>query len=83
MVKCIFCGIEESPHRGLHLIKNDGTISFFCSSKCRKNVLHLHRDKRKFKWTEAFHISRAKVIEAEKKMEIAKTAEKNAENNAK
>ena len=61
MTKCIFCGKDENPHKGLHLIKNTGTISYFCSSKCRNNVLKLKRDKRKIRWTEAFHITREKA----------------------
>lgn len=61
MVKCFFCGRDESPHKGLHLIRNDGTVSYFCSSKCRKNTLNLKRDKRKIKWAEAFHIAREKA----------------------
>ena len=54
MVKCIFCGKEEHAFKGVHLIKNDNTISYFCSSKCRKNALKLKRDKRKIRWTNSF-----------------------------
>ena len=60
MVKCVFCGKEKSPHKGIHLIKNDGSVSYFCSSKCRRNVLNLGRDRRKIRWTEAFHKEREK-----------------------
>ncbi|MDI1495023.1 MAG: ribosomal protein L24e [Cenarchaeum symbiont of Oopsacas minuta] len=35
-------------------IKNDNTIMWFCSSKCKKNMLDLKRDPRKFKWTKKF-----------------------------
>jgi len=61
MVKCVFCGRDEHSHMGLHLIRNDGIVSYFCSSKCRKNALNLKRDKRKLKWTEAFHEVRDKA----------------------
>ena len=61
MVKCVFCGKDEHPSKGLHLIRNDGTVNYFCSSKCRKNALNLKRDKRKLKWTEAFHETREKA----------------------
>lgn len=54
MVKCSFCGREEYAFKGVHLIKNDGTVAYFCSSKCRVNTLKLRRDKRKIRWTEAF-----------------------------
>lgn len=61
MVKCVFCGREEKPFVGVHLLKNTGVIAYYCSSKCRKNSLKLERDKRKLKWTESFYISRAKA----------------------
>jgi len=32
-------------------IRNDGTILYFCSARCRKNVLIYKRDPRKLKWT--------------------------------
>lgn len=62
MVKCSFCGREESPHKGVHLIKNIGVVAFYCSGKCRKNSEKLKRDKRKVRWTEAFHVTRDKAI---------------------
>ena len=61
MIKCSFCGLESSEIKGVHLIKNDGSISFFCSSKCRKNALKLKRDKRKLKWTASFNEERHKL----------------------
>ncbi len=39
---------------GTMLIKNDGSIFYFCSNKCKKNMLKLGRDARKFKWTAKF-----------------------------
>lgn len=61
MVKCVFCGKEEQAFRGLHLIKNDGSISYFCSNKCRLNAIKLGRDRRKVRWTEAFNLKKEKV----------------------
>ena len=49
--KCVFCGKGYPPARGLMYVKNDGTIMYFCSSKCRKSVLNLGRDSRRLKWT--------------------------------
>ena len=69
MVKCAFCGKEESPYKGVHLIKNDGSINFFCSSKCRRNVLNLKRDKNKLKWTKAYRISRQRTGQKDIKKE--------------
>ena len=58
MVKCVFCGREEYPHLGLHIIQNDGNIVYYCSSKCRKNALKLGRDRIKTRWTEGYRIAR-------------------------
>jgi large subunit ribosomal protein L24e len=66
MVKCVFCGKEEQPYKGQHLIRNVGVVDYFCSSKCRQNSLKLKRDKRKVRWTEAFHITREKARERAK-----------------
>jgi len=65
MVKCVFCGKEGSLHKGVHYVKNDGTVNYLCSSKCRQNALKLKRDSRKIRWTEAFHIVREKAREKE------------------
>ena len=34
--------------------KNDGTVLWFCSAKCKKNMLELKRDPRKLKWTKKY-----------------------------
>ncbi|MEK6918178.1 MAG: 50S ribosomal protein L24 [Nanoarchaeota archaeon] len=47
MPKCIFCGKEYGFHEGVTLVKNDGTINYICSSKCRKNLL---MKRRKVRW---------------------------------
>lgn len=62
MAKCIFCGKEQADYLGTFLIKNDGTMVYYCSNKCRKNHLTLGRDKRKLKWTAAFRETREKRI---------------------
>ncbi|MEM3351307.1 MAG: 50S ribosomal protein L24e [Saccharolobus sp.] len=49
--QCSFCGHEISPGTGLMYVKNDGTILWFCSSKCRKSMLKYHKDPKKYKWT--------------------------------
>lgn len=76
MTKCVFCGKEESLYKGVHLISNIGSTSFFCSSKCRRNALNLKRDKNKLKWTEAYRISKQKIIEKESKKAAKISAEK-------
>ena len=60
MPKCTFCGKDEKMHKGVHLIKNDGEVSYFCGSKCNANAVKLGRDKRKIRWAEAFHDKRSR-----------------------
>lgn len=83
MVKCSFTGKEEHPFKGTHLIKNDGSVEFYSSSKAMKNALKLKRDKRKLKWTDAYHAERqrasaqAEYVKAESKtVEDAESSEK-------
>ena len=49
--KCWFCGEEIKPGTGIMYVKVDGTIMWFCSSKCKKNALKLRRNPRKVKWS--------------------------------
>jgi large subunit ribosomal protein L24e len=70
-MKCVYCGKEENEFKGLQVIHNDGSISYFCCKKCRKNSLKLKRDRKKLKWTEAYRIAKAKI-----EKDAKKTAEK-------
>ena len=47
---CSFCDNPVVKGSGTMLAKNDGTVLWFCSSKCKKNALVLKRDPRKIKW---------------------------------
>ncbi|MEM0286865.1 MAG: 50S ribosomal protein L24e [Nitrososphaerota archaeon] len=49
--KCSFCGKDITPGMGITLVKNDGSVLTYCSSKCKVNHLKLHRDPRRLKWT--------------------------------
>jgi len=49
--KCSFCGRDIEPGTGMMYVKTDGTIYYFCSSKCRKNMLELKRDPKKVRWS--------------------------------
>ncbi len=51
---CSFCDGQLKLGTGTMLIKNDGSLLYFCSNKCRKNMLKLGRDSRKFKWTRKY-----------------------------
>lgn len=48
---CSFCGVQIEPGTGRMYVKKDGTIYFFCSNKCFKNLIHLKRVPRRTKWS--------------------------------
>lgn len=47
MPKCSYCGKTYEFPRGLSFVKNDGTVKYLCSSKCRKNMA---MKRRKVNW---------------------------------
>ncbi len=51
--KCSFCGKDISPGTGVMLVKNDGSIFHFCSSKCFKSF-KLGRDPKRTPWSSYF-----------------------------
>ncbi|HEY9385632.1 MAG TPA: 50S ribosomal protein L24e [Nitrososphaeraceae archaeon] len=51
---CFFCGKQIMSGQGTMLVKNDGSIQWTCSNKCKKNLRKLKRDPRKLKWTNKF-----------------------------
>jgi len=53
MLHCSFCDSEVLKGSGILFAKKDGTVFYFCSSKCRKNLLKLKREGRRQNWTEA------------------------------
>jgi len=53
MPNCSFCDSSISKGIGLIYVKKDGTLYYFCGSKCRKNSLGLSREGRRQKWTPA------------------------------
>src|SRR3970040_1266089 len=50
---CSFCGNEIEPGTGKMFVRRDGTVFFFGSSKCEKNLLKLARVPRTVRWTRA------------------------------
>uniref|UniRef100_A0A7J2U6E1 Large ribosomal subunit protein eL24 n=1 Tax=Ignisphaera aggregans TaxID=334771 RepID=A0A7J2U6E1_9CREN len=50
---CSFCGSAIEPGTGLMLVRNDGSIIWFCSSKCYKNF-RIGRDPKKLPWTKLY-----------------------------
>jgi large subunit ribosomal protein L24e len=49
-MKCSFCKKNIAPGTGKMFVKNDGTVYFWCSSKCEKNF-KLGRNPKKIKWS--------------------------------
>jgi large subunit ribosomal protein L24e len=60
--KCTFCGGDLEPGTGKMAVKKDGTIQYFCSTKCQNNS-KLGRVPRLTRWTAAGIASRAKAKE--------------------
>lgn len=52
--RCSFCGDEFPAGTGLMYVRNDGTILWYCSSKCRKSSVDMRRDSRRLKWTQYY-----------------------------
>lgn len=52
-MKCSFCGKEIEKGKGIMYVKANGQIFYFCSSKCKRNMLKLGRKGKDWKWTEA------------------------------
>jgi len=49
---CTFCGGAMEPGTGKMFVKRDGTIFYFCSTKCQNNQ-KLGRVPRRVAWTKA------------------------------
>lgn len=51
---CTFCGTQIEPGTGMMYIRRDGAYLYFCSRKCRVNMLKLHRIPRNIRWTNEY-----------------------------
>ncbi|MEA2071869.1 MAG: 50S ribosomal protein L24e [Asgard group archaeon] len=51
---CAFCGSPIEPGTGTMYVKNDGSLLWFCSRKCRISMIKHKRNPRKLKWTERY-----------------------------
>ncbi len=49
---CTFCGSQLEPGTGKMYVKKDGSVMYFCSSKCQNNQ-KLGRVPRRVEWTAA------------------------------
>ena len=51
MVRCTFCGEQIEQGTGMMYVHKSGKIAYFCSKKCKKNLLKLKRKPLNIKWT--------------------------------
>ncbi|MHC1635450.1 MAG: 50S ribosomal protein L24e [Candidatus Methanospirareceae archaeon] len=49
-LKCSFCDGDIEMGTGKMYVKKDGTVFYFCSSKCERNMIKLGRKRKKVKW---------------------------------
>ncbi len=76
---CTFCGKEIETGTGKMCVALSGAISFYCSSKCEKNVA-LGRTARKVKWTEAYRKEKLIRTKSNKPKETVKSTPNDATN---
>ena len=73
---CSFCGNEIEPGTGKMYIKKDGTVYYFCKSKCQKNLLHLKRVPHRIEWTSRYAEMKSVRLAPEREKKAAKKAMK-------
>jgi large subunit ribosomal protein L24e len=56
---CTFCGEPVEPGTGQMYVRKDGSIFYFCSTKCQNNY-DLGRVPRRVEWTRAGRKARGK-----------------------
>lgn len=74
MPKCVYCSKMYDTHKGVTLVALDGTINYFCSSKCRKSK---KMNRRKVRWVTKIKKTKEDIkeeIRAEVKAETKKTS---------
>ncbi len=64
MPRCSYCKKEYSFPKGLTFVKKDGTVLYFCSSKCRKNMF---MKRRKVRWLLKSKKEKSKELKSIKK----------------
>jgi large subunit ribosomal protein L24e len=67
--KCIFCGGDIEPGTGKMFVKKDGTVYFFDSNKCYKNMIQLKRVPRTTAWTDKAKREKSMRLKAIEKKE--------------
>ena len=65
-MKCSFCSNEIETGTGMMFVKNDGRISYYCSSKCDKNA-RLGRNPANTNWVRKKQVGAPKTAAPVKK----------------
>jgi ribosomal protein L24E len=61
MPVCTFCKKQYEFPRGTTVVLKDGTVKFYCSSKCRKSN-EMGRNNKKVKWVrKSEHVKNSKT----------------------
>ena len=47
--RCSFCGKVIPPGTGMMYVRNDGTVLYFCSRKCKRSYF-MRRNPKRYKW---------------------------------
>ncbi|MAF89478.1 MAG: hypothetical protein CL963_03525 [Euryarchaeota archaeon] len=61
MERCSFCGTEIERGTGKIFVKKEGSLLYFCSNKCEKNLLKLGRNPVKFGWTRKYQKAKGRI----------------------
>ncbi|MBI2666327.1 50S ribosomal protein L24e [Candidatus Woesearchaeota archaeon] len=77
MVACSFCKKNIPVGTGKMYVFITGKVLYFCSKKCQKNQLQLHRKPAHLKWTGAYEKGvKSKEKEAPKEVKVKEVEDK-------
>ncbi len=62
MSKCTFCGNPIKEGTGKMFVYATGKVDYFCSRKCEKNLLKLHRKPLETRWTQDYRLEHKKDV---------------------
>jgi len=76
--KCAFCGERIERGTGKLIVKKNGNLEWYCTSKCEKNM-KLGRSPIKTKWTRTYRKFKGKLSKAEEIKEARAEGDKKEE----
>ena len=66
MPVCTFCRKQYEFPRGVTVVQKDGSVKFYCASKCRKNS-EMGRNNKKVKWVQKSDVIKDSIAKRKKK----------------